>query len=263
VPPRLLGNGENVLQPLYVPIRNGSQPKQKAELKKFSLGKKRDVLCLAIMPLQWVVLLLLLTAGALSGCATAQLSPGATLLAGLAEYQGEMQRLGGSTARWPERQRAAVGLKAVITTTVGSSAEFYRLVDLDLRKKEFTVTMRETSVRPDRLKEMNDELAHMNDEIAALKPVIRTQITALSLQSEPERRVEEAATRGLISLALDSFSSNGGMRGMEAPSTKVGQFVVTDMGSFATVRAPDGQTFRCLVFGMAEQGAGIKCDPMK
>lgn len=198
----------------------------------------------------------------LSGCSTAvPLTPGATLLSGLSEYQGEMAGHGGSTARWPERQRAAGTLKLIITATVGASAEFYRLVDLDVRRREFIITMRETSVRADRLKEMKEELSRMNDEIAALKPVVRTQLAALRIQSDPEQRVEEAATRGLLSLALDSFASEGGSRGVEARSIKVGQFVVSDLGPFATVRAPDGRTFRCVIFGAAEEGAGIKCDP--
>jgi hypothetical protein len=208
---------------------------------------------------RWVLLLPVIAG--LCGCTTATLSPGATLLSGIHQYQGEMQRLGNSPARWPERQRAGGTLKTIITATVGGSAEFYRLVDLDVRKREFNVTMRETSVRSDRLKEMNDELAQMDDEIAALKPVIRTQLAALHFHDDPERRVEDAATRGLISLALDGFSSNGGTRGLETPSTKVGRFVVTDLGSFSIVRAPDGQTFRCFTFGLAEEGSGIKCEP--
>jgi hypothetical protein len=208
------------------------------------------------------VLLLPVVAG-LWACTTATLSPSATLLSGIHQYQGEMQRLGSSPARWPERQRAGGTLKTIITATVGGSGEFYRLVDLDVRKREFNVTMRETSVRPDRLKEMSDELAQMDDEIAALKPVIRTQLAALYLYEDPERRVEDAATRGLISLALDGFSSNGGTRGIETPSTKVGQFLVTDLGAFSIVRAPDGQTFRCFIFGLPEEGAGMKCEPAR
>ena len=199
----------------------------------------------------------------LSGCSTPSLTPGATLLSGLTQYQGEMQRIGSSASRWPERQRVGGALKTTITTTVGGSAEFYRLVDLDIRKREFIVTMRETSVRPDRIKEMNDELAQMNDEIAALKPVVRTQLASLPVENGPNQQIEAAATRGLLSLALDGFSSNGGARGFDAPSTKVGPFVVTDHGTFSTVRAPDGQTFRCLVFGIADGGSGIRCEPMR
>ena len=154
-------------------------------------------------------------------------------------------------------------MKTVITTTGGGSPEFYRLVDLDIRKREFILTIRQTTVQPDRVKEMNDELEQMNDEIAALKPVIRTQLAALRIESEPNQRIEAAATRGLLSLALDGFSSNGGARGFEAPSTKVGQYVVTDHGGFSIVRAPEGQTFRCAVFGVVEEGAGIRCEANK
>lgn len=206
------------------------------------------------------VLLLALAIG-LCGCSTGAYTPGATLLAGLSQYQGEMQRVGGSSTRWPERQQTGTTLKTIIKATVGGSGEFYRLVDLDIRKREFTLTMRETSVRPDRVKEMTDEMSQMNDEIAALKPVIRTQLAPLPLQTGQSLPVEEAATRGMLSLALDGFSSNGTARGFEAPSTKVGQFVVTDLGAFSTVRDPDGQMFRCFVFGASQEGAGVKCEP--
>ena len=174
-----------------------------------------------------------------------------------------MQRLGGAEARWPERQRAAGSLKTVITGTIGASPEFYRLIDLDMRKREFALTIRETSVRPDRRREMEDEMAQMNDEIAALKSVIRSQIAAMRFEENPERRVEDAAVRGLISLSIEDFSANGGSRGIESPSIKVGQFAVTNMGSFSVVRAPDGRSFRCLLFGRPEDGAGIKCDPVQ
>jgi hypothetical protein len=204
--------------------------------------------------------LLLAFAVGLYGCSTGAYTPGATLLAGLRQYQGEMQRVGGSSTRWPERQQTGTTLKTIVKATVGGSGEFYRLVDLDIRKREFSLTMRETSIRPDRVKEMTDEMSQMNDEIAALKPVIRTQLAALPLQSDQSLRVEEAATRGMLSLALDGFSSNGTARGFEAPSTKVGQFVVTDLGAFSTVRDPDGQMFRCFVFGASQEGAGVKCE---
>ena len=210
------------------------------------------------------LLLCLFLGAVLSGCATqATISPGATLLAGLTQYQGEMQRLGASVARWPERQRAGGSLKTIVTATVGGSPEFYRLIDLDIRKKEYVATLRETSVRPDRAREMTDELAQINDEIAALKPVIRTQLAALQFRAESEEGVEEAAARGLISLALDGFSSNGSARGLAAPSTKVGHFVITDMGSFATVRSRDGQNFRCHLVGAPEEGAGMKCEALR
>jgi len=205
-------------------------------------------------------LLFLLLIGA-AGCASGTYTPGATLLSGMQQYQGEMQRLGNSTSRWPERQQAGGNLKTIITATVGGSAEFYRLVDLDLRKREFMITMRETSLRADRLQEMKDELAKMNQEVATLKPIIRAQVAVLPVQREAPQRVEGVATMGLLTLALDVFSSSGASP-LEAPSTKVDQYVVTNLGSFSTVRSPDGQSFRCSMFGLPEEGAGVKCEPL-
>lgn len=206
-------------------------------------------------------MLFLLLIGA-SGCSSGASTPGATLLSGMQHYQGEMQRVSSSTSRWPERQQIGGQLKTVITSTVGGSAEFYRLVDLDVRKREFTITMRETSLRPDRLEEMKDELIKMNQEVAALKPIVRAQTAVLPVQREPQQRIEGAATAGLLNLALDAFSSNRAS-GLEPPSTKVDQYLVTDLGSFSTVRTPEGQTFRCALFGMPDEGAGIKCEPIK
>jgi hypothetical protein len=206
-------------------------------------------------------MLFLLLVGA-SGCSSSPYTPGATLLSGMQHYQGEMQRLTSSTSRWPERQQIGGQLKTVITSTVGGSAEFYRLVDLDVRKREFTITMRETSLRPDRLEEMRDELIKMNQEVAALKPIVRAQTAVLPVQREPQQRIEGAATAGLLNLALDAFSSNR-PSGLEPSSTRVDQYLVTDLGSFSTVRTPEGQTFRCALFGVPDEGAGIKCEPIK
>jgi hypothetical protein len=204
---------------------------------------------------------LLLPLAIFYGCASATVSREATLLTGLNQYHGEMQRVAGETSRWPDRQRAANDLKMIITGTVGASSEFYRLVDLDLRKREFLITMRETSLRDDRLKEMKEELVRMDEEIAALKPVVKTQLTAI-WRHEPEPQVENIATLGLLGIAVDGFSAPT-TRAVDAPSTKVGQYLVTDLGSFATVRTPKGQSYRCNLFGSAEGGAGIQCEQAK
>jgi hypothetical protein len=198
----------------------------------------------------------------LSGCATTTLTPGATLLAGMQRYHGEMQSLASSPGRWPARQGAAGELKTVVVVTLGGSREFFRMVDLDLRKREFDITLRETNVRPDRVQEMEDEIVRMNEEIAALKPIVKAQVAALPGQGDGQARVENAAIRGMLTLALDGFSADRG-RGIEAPSTKVDQYVVTDLGSFATVRAPDGQGFRCVIFGAPEESGAIKCDAVR
>ena len=158
---------------------------------------------------------LLLVAAAFSGCSTPNVSRSGTLLSGLTQYQGDMQSIN-SSSRWPERQRSAGTLKTVILGTVGASPEFYRLVDLDLRKREFIATMRDTNVRPDRLREMQDELVAMDEEIAALKPVVKTQLTAVA-RHELGNPIENAATLGLLGMAVDSFSAGGGPRGAGCP----------------------------------------------
>jgi hypothetical protein len=122
--------------------------------------------------------------------------------------------------------------------------------------------MRENILPADRLKEMKEELVRIEEEIAALKPAVKTQLTAIS-QYAPAAPIDGIATLGLLGIALDSFSSSGAARGLEGPSTKVGQYLVTDLGSFATVRSPEGQSFRCNLFGNTEEGAGIRCEPLK
>lgn len=228
--------------------------------REFSSGRPGYVLSLT--PMTALTLLALCCAVGLSGCATSTVSRGATLLSGLKEYQGEIQSLGDSPSRWPDRQRAGGNLKSIILMTVGASLEFYRLVDLDIKRREFEITLRETHVSAKRTQEMRDELTQMSEEIAALKPVIRTQLASIRLESEEEHGVEEVAVRGLLNLALEQFSSNAGPHGLRAPSTKVGRYLVYDLGSFATVSTPDGQSFRCVVFGVAETGAGINCEPI-
>lgn len=208
-----------------------------------------------------LILALLLVTSAFLGCATQNVSRSGTLLSGLKQYHGDMQSMG-SVSRWPERQHAAGSLKTVITAAIGASPEFYRLVDLDLRKREFTVTLRDTNVTAQRQREMQEELLAMDEEIAALKPVVKTQLTSV-VSHEPGDRIENAATLGLLGLAVDSFSTGAAPRGVEAPSTRVGQYLVTDLGSFSTVRTPEGQSFRCNVFNVPEEGGGMKCEPVR
>jgi len=204
---------------------------------------------------------LLLVAAALSGCSAPNVSRSGTLLSGMTQYQGDMQAINASS-RWPERQRAAGTLKTVILGTVGASPELYRLVDLDLRKREFIATMRDTNLRPDRLREMQDELVFMEDEIAALKPVVKTQLMTVASHEHGDP-IENAATLGLLGMAIDNFSATGRPPGPDAPSTRVGQFLVTDLGTFSTVRTPEGKSYRCNVFNVPEEGGGIRCESVR
>jgi len=92
-------------------------------------------------------LLLLVVAAA---CTSAVISPGATFLAGLNDYQDEMDRLSGRSDRWPDRQKLAESIKTTYVTTLGGSKEFNRLVDLDLRRREFLITLQLETVTPER-----------------------------------------------------------------------------------------------------------------
>lgn len=199
----------------------------------------------------------------LFGCAPANVSPGMTLLVGLTGYQDEMGRTAARPERWPDRQLAAESLKTTYVVTMGGSKEFNRLVDLDLRRKEFQITLRETSVRPDRAKEMKDELATIDNDVDGFKEIIKGQVTnTLSRVQDPNQRVETVATIGLVNLALDGFSSTNARVGLSAPSTKVGPYIVTDLGGLlSTVRTPDEQIYRCITILVPEAGAGIKCEP--
>ena len=200
----------------------------------------------------------------LCACSTTNgpVSPGATLLSGLNDYQGEMQHAGNSPERWPDRQRAGGVLKGTITATVGGSKEFYRLVDLDIKKREFVITMRDLSLRTNRTQEMKEELVAMDDEILILKPIVREQVAAVPESGESRQQVETVATYGMLKLALDKFSSTGG-RGVDPPSTWVDQNLVTDLGSFSTVRTLDGQIYRCTLYTVPDVGAGMKCELLK
>ena len=112
--------------------------------------------------------------------------------------------------------------------------------------------MRETNLRPDRLREMQDELVAMDEEIAALKPVVKTQLSAVANHEQGDH-IENAATLGLLGMAVDSFSAPAS-RGAQAPSTRVGQYLVTDLGMFSTVRTSDGHSYRCDVFSVPRRG---------
>jgi hypothetical protein len=197
------------------------------------------------------------------GCARGNVSPGMTFLVGLDGYQNEMQRLEGKPERWFDRQRAADSLKTTYVITVGTSREFNRMVDLDLRRREFLITMRHSSVRPERAQEMTNELATMNKDVDVLKEIVKKQVATAELQRQKEPQlIETAAAIGLLHLAIDSFSSMGGTADPDPRAVEVGSYTVNDLGaSRSTVRTAKGQTFRCTTILIPEQGATINCEP--
>jgi hypothetical protein len=213
-----------------------------------------------IMKLKHAVYVSLLV---LSGCASTKVSPGATFLVGLSGYQDEMERLEGRPELWADRQRAGDSLKKTYVATIGASREFNRMVDLDVRRREFLITLRDLTLKPDRVKEMKDELVTMNRDVDELKEIIKGQTgnAELRAQQQPEQ-LETVVTIGLVSMAIDSFSFMTVPTGPNPPSTKVGPYVVSDFGGlFSTVTTPEGQIFRCATLVFSEEEAGIKCEP--
>jgi len=197
----------------------------------------------------------------LSACASGTVSPGVTLVAGINHYQSEMAGYD-APERWPERQRMGNSLKNTFAVVVGPSREFNRLVDLDVKKREYEIVLRMSAARPERLAEMKDELVKMNEEVDGLKEIVKKQVSLASVQNQDgQKGVEGVATIGLLRLAIESFSSNY-QPGSNVAMTQVGAYVVTDLGSFSSVRTPEGKNFRCSTYMLPEEGAGIKCEPV-
>jgi len=216
------------------------------------------MLFLPIMKLTYGLFVLLVMVGCTN---SATVSPGMTFLAGLNNYQTEMDRLGGNLERWPDRQRLAQSIKTTYLATLGGSKEFNRLVDLDLRRREFLITMQNQTLDPRREQEMKKELVQIDDQLDGLKKVVKGQI-ARAEASEPAQpqKVETIATIGLIDLAIDSFAVATPANFPSPPSTQVGPFVVSDEGNFSTVQTPDGQMFYCRTT-MVPDDASILCEP--
>lgn len=199
----------------------------------------------------------------LFGCSTANTNPGATFLVGLNGYQEEMERLEDRPERWFDRQRAGDVLKKTYPVTFGSSREFNRMVDLDVRRREFLITLRATPVNPNRAKEMKDELAVMNKDMDILKEIVKGQAASIGLRAPQQpQQVETFAIIGLVNMAIDSFASMTIPAGPNPSSTKVGRYTVSDFGGLlSTVTTPEGQTLRCKTLVYPEEGASIKCEP--
>ena len=199
----------------------------------------------------------------LLGCSTANPNPGATFLVGLNSYQEEMEQLESRPERWFDRQRAGDSLKKTYLVTFGGSREFNRMVDLDVRRREFIITLRASSVNPDRVKEMKEELVRINKDVDSLKEIVKRQTVNAELRSQQEtQQLENIAAIGLVNMAIDSFASMNVASGLNPPSTKVGPYVVSDSGGlFSIVTTPEGQTLRCTTLVYPETGAGIECDP--
>ncbi len=206
------------------------------------------------------LVLIWLIAVALSACATAAVSPGATLWAGLNNYHEEMRTLEAMPDRWPDRQRLAESIKTTYLATLGGSREFNRIVELDLRRRELLIAQRGGGLNPERAKEIQDELPKINEQIDELTGIVKRQIMNSQLRAQdPSQSVETIATLGLLNLAIDAFSTTSGAN--PAPSTRVGPYTVVDQGPTSVVATPEGKTFLCAATLVPEEGASIHCQP--
>ncbi|HUC96942.1 MAG TPA: hypothetical protein VMR88_00605 [Candidatus Polarisedimenticolaceae bacterium] len=197
----------------------------------------------------------------LSACSTKTTSPGMTLLTGLNGYHDEMEELEGQAARWPERQRVGNTIRTTYLTTMGGSKEFNRLVELDLKRREYRIALRTNSLRPDRAAEVKQELVEIDAEIAALGTLVKRQVAARSMpepEPQPQQVIEGVATIGLLTMAIDEFSPSL-PRYVAVPSVQVGGYTVIDQQNVTIVKTPAGQTFQCTTVLVQEEGAGITC----
>jgi hypothetical protein len=201
-------------------------------------------------------LLFLMMVGA---CSSKTASPGMTLLTGLNGYHEEMERLEGQAARWPERQRVGNTIKTTYLMTMGGSKEFNRLVELDVKRREYLIALKANSLRPDRAAEVKQELVGINADIDALSAMVKGQVSRHSIsQPEPQKVIEEVATIGLLTMAIEHFSPSS-VPDVSVPTVKVGGYTVIDQKNFAIVKTPEGQTFHCTTVLVQEEGAGINC----
>jgi len=203
-------------------------------------------------------LFLLLILGA---CSSKSVSPGMTLVTGLNGYHDEMERLQSQEARWPERQKVGNTIRTTFLTTMGGSKEFNRLVELDVKRREYLIALRANSLRRDRAAEVKQELVGINSDIDALTTIVKGQVAARSTsqpQAERQQMIESVATVGLLTMAIDTFSANGAAD-VAIPSINVDGYTVIDQKNFTLVKTPQGQTFQCTTVLVQEEGAGINC----
>ena len=197
----------------------------------------------------------------LTSCASGSATPGMTLLTGITGYRDEMARLETSADRWPDRQRVAESLKKTYLLTMGGSQDFNRLVELDLKRREFLLTLREPRLRSERAREIKQELPVIDREIDSLLTSVKGQVHRLESRTQEKPQViENVATIGLLDLSLNSFSGTGAPRDSPVARATVGLYVVTDSGSLTSVDTPEGETYRCMTMLIQEQGAGIRCE---
>lgn len=197
----------------------------------------------------------------LFGCGSPIVSPGMTFIQRLDQYREEVSLLEDKPDRWPYRQGLAERLKAQYALTFGRSVEFNRIADLEYRRKEFEITLRNPSLNPERAREIREELVQINKAMAELKGAVEAQIAKAEWEAprdEPQQ-IEPIAAIGLLTMAIDKFISPAIPSQTFHPSTKVGEYLVADHGSFSTVKTPEGRIYNCTPI-LFDEGVNIKCN---
>jgi len=192
----------------------------------------------------------------LFGCSP-PLSPGMTLLQSLNHYQDEIERFEDKPERWPNRQTMREQLKTQFRAIIGRSREFDRLVDLDFKRRELVITLKDQSLKPERAVEIKEEVAQIDKDVGNLIETVKAQIANVELYAQqPDQRIEAIAAIGLVSLRIEALSSAGKAN---SSITVAGQHILTDHGNFSTLRTPEGKTYRCSSILLGENAASIKC----
>ncbi len=80
----------------------------------------------------------------------------------LNQYREEISLFEDRPERWPDRQGLAEKLKSQYAITFGGSVEFNLMANLDFRRREFLITLRDPSLKPERAREIREELVQIN-----------------------------------------------------------------------------------------------------
>ncbi len=197
----------------------------------------------------------------LFGCSPPVVSPGMTFLRALNQYREGISLFEDRPERWPDRQGLAEKLKSQYAITFGGSVEFNLMTNLDFRRREFLITLRDPSLKPERAREIREELVQINKTMENLKEAVRVQMANVEwkVPRKKSQRIEPIAAIGLLTLAIGEFTSPTASSWPSDPSTTVGQYFVTDHGNFSTVRTPERQIYRCTPI-LLEEAAAINCD---
>ena len=142
--------------------------------------------------------------------------PGSDLRGGAEQLPGRDGKARRSTGTLVRPAARRDSLKKTYLVTFGVSREFNRMVDLDVRRREFLITLRTSSVNSERVKEMKEELLSINKDVDSLKETVKSQAANAELRSQQQpRRLEIVAVIGLVNIAIDSFAA------MTVPSVRI------------------------------------------